>query len=97
MLLHTLHAPPDSPPFRDCLALAADGDAVLLLGDGVYAALEGSAACDQLRACPATLYYLDEDAAARGVGAGLWTGVAPLDMDGFVKLTEQFQRQMAWY
>ncbi|MBP6724956.1 MAG: hypothetical protein KA137_08950, partial [Halioglobus sp.] len=52
MTLHTLNASPASAVFADCLRLLAPGDALLLLGDGVYAALEGTAARSALRCLP---------------------------------------------
>ena len=67
MILHTLNTLPDSPASGDCLALAAAGDAILLLGDGVYCGLPGAQVHRQLVASGAELYYLSPDAAARGV------------------------------
>ena len=40
MILHTLNASPSSSAFTDCLKTIAEGDAVVLMGDGVYAAIE---------------------------------------------------------
>ncbi len=96
MILHTLSASPASPAFADCLLSLAAGDALLLLGDGVYAAIRGSAALARLEQSGASLYLLACDAAAAGI-LGEAAGVSTIDIEGFVELTECFSRQMAWY
>ena len=97
MILHTINAGPSSSALGDCMAIAASSDAVLLLGDGVYAALKDTAACAQLQNCGAALYALQADAAAAGVLGLLAEGIKLIDMDGFVTLSETFPRQQAWY
>jgi tRNA 2-thiouridine synthesizing protein B len=96
MALHTLAAAPTSAAFNDCLRLVAPGDTLLLLGDGVYTALQGTAARAGLEASGADVYLLHEDASAAGVLDRLG-GLPTIDMDGFVALTEQFSQQLAWY
>ncbi|HBM83703.1 MAG TPA: sulfurtransferase TusB, partial [Halieaceae bacterium] len=39
-MLHTLNCSPGHPAVQDCIALLQQEDALLLLGDGVYIALE---------------------------------------------------------
>jgi tRNA 2-thiouridine synthesizing protein B len=96
MILHILSASPSSAAFRDCIALLQPGDAVLLMGDGVYAALAGTPACNELLGTGVEIHVLQNDAAAAGVP--LPTGsIAITDMDGFVTLTERFSRQLSWY
>ena len=96
MILHTLNASPASAAFTDCLRLISPEDALLLLGDGVYSALAGTAPRASLDACGARVYLLREDACAAGV-LERTGGVTVVDIDGFVELTERFSRQMAWY
>jgi len=96
MVLHTLNAPPDSTAFNDCLAAIAPGDALLLLGDGVYCALTATPACDAILRCSAQLYVLDKDARAAGI-IGPPDTVTVTDMPGFVALTARYPRQLAWY
>jgi len=96
MTLHTLSASPTTAAFADCLRLIAPGDALLLLGDGVYAALPGTGPRRALGACGAALYVLHDDAAAAGVLARI-DGETVVDMDGFVELSERYSRQLAWY
>lgn len=95
MILHTLNATPSSSAFDDCLKIIQSGDAVVLMGDGVYAVLEGSKAYSMLQARGAELYLLEADARAAGVTFS--SGVVSIDMEGLVILTERFPRQQAWY
>jgi tRNA 2-thiouridine synthesizing protein B len=93
MILHTLSALPDTPAFRDCLSALADDDALVLLGDGVYAALSGAPYLGRLLDGGARVFALGPDALA----AGITNGVELIDMDDFVALTERFPRQLAWF
>ena len=96
MILHTLNAAPTSPAFRDCVQLAGARDAVVLLGDAVYAAIDATAHA-ALCATHARLYILGVHAVAAGISEGSTTDMDILDMDGFVALSEEFPRQQAWY
>ena len=88
--LHTLSALPGSEACADCLRLLDEGDALLLLGDGVHTiqAVANLAGIE--------LYLLSPDAVARGL-TDRPENIAGLDMAGFVALTERFVRQVAWY
>ena len=97
MLLHTLSRSPAHAALRDCLAVLAPVDALLLLGDGVYAALAGSEAAALLAASGADLFVLDADAALAGVRDCLMPQATLVDDDGFVALSERYSRQLAWY
>ena len=96
MILHTLNASPSSAAFADCVGVVRSGDAVVLMGDGVYVALAGTKAWGEAQARGAEIYLLVSDALAAGVTefAG---GATFIDMDGFVALTERYPRQQAWY
>ena len=96
MVLHTLSAPPRTAAFDDCLATAGAGDTIVLLGDGVYAALPGSAALLRLLDHGARICVLAADARALGV-TGLPPAITAIDMAGLVALTETCPRQLAWY
>lgn len=96
MLLHTLNCSADSESFHDCLRSAGADDTIVLLGDGVYRALPGTACRRALDASPARVLALDSDARASGVSARL-DGVALIDMDALVALSERYPRQIAWY
>lgn len=96
MVLHTLNASPASRAFAECLRLVVPGDSLLLLGDGVYAALANTPARAQLEATGAQLHVLQADAAAAGILSQL-DGLNTVDMAGFVALSERCPRQLAWY
>lgn len=97
VILHTLNAAPGSTAFSDCTRLLSSDDALLLMGDGVYAALAGTAAHKDLSNTGASLYLLEADAAAAGILSQTADNVCPVDFDAFVRLTEQFAKQQAWY
>ena len=42
MILHTVNKSPQNPALKTCLRVAAKDSAILLIEDGVYAALEGT-------------------------------------------------------
>ena len=94
MVLHTLNAAPSSAAFRECCDVVHADDAILLLGDGVYAAV-AVAALQSLRRAGAKVYALKADMQAAGLAAT--EKVESVDMDGFVALTERYERQQAWY
>jgi tRNA 2-thiouridine synthesizing protein B len=96
MILHTLNAAPSASAFSTCLDTACEGDAILLLGDGVYGAIAGSAACERLAESGAALYLLRCDAEAAGLLDRVDAG-ALIGMEEFVALTEHYPRQLAWY
>jgi len=96
VILHTLNASPASSAFFDCTRVVDAGDAVILMGDGVYAALQGTRACAELQATGVELYVLFPDAQVAGVNHPS-AGIISIDMVGFVALTERFPRQQAWY
>lgn len=96
-VLHTLSAAPSSSAYADCIRLLAAGDALLLLGDAVYAAMDGTAACSQLRDSGADLYVLEADALSAGIQGRVNKQVVNVDFDVFAALTEQFAKQQAWY
>jgi tRNA 2-thiouridine synthesizing protein B len=96
MILHVLNASPSSSAFRDCLNAIQTGDALVLMGDGVYAAVEGTTACEAMLATSARIHVLRTDATATGVVLPA-SEIGLIDMDDFVTLTERFQRQMSWY
>ena len=96
MILHTLNCSSNSESFRDCLRTAQFGDAILLLGDGVYSALANSESAQALHDSAAKVMALDTDVLAAGLETRL--GSTPVvDMDGFVALSEYYPRQLAWY
>lgn len=97
MILHTLNSDPGAPAFSQCLTHLQHGDALLLMGNGVYGAVATSPAAQQLLLSGATLYILADDARAAGVINRLADAFSVVDYDGFVGLSEHCASQLAWY
>lgn len=95
-MLYTLLQSPWQCDLDSLLLLLQEGDDLLLLQDGVTAALSGSPMLQKLAASPATLWVLEEDVAARGLAAQISTNIARLDYTGFVALTTKHSQQVAW-
>ncbi|MEI2267329.1 sulfurtransferase complex subunit TusB [Erwinia sp. CGal63] len=95
-MLHTLIHSPFQCDFNAMLRLLAAGDDVLLLQDGVLAALEGSQALESLRLAPISLYVLQEDVMARGLSAQISSIATAVSYTEFVALTVKQTQQIAW-
>jgi tRNA 2-thiouridine synthesizing protein B len=99
-MLHTVNKSPfEKSTFESCLNHARPGDAVLLIEDGVYAAVKGTAAADHIAARNGdlSLYALGPDLAARGIKeASLIKGISVVDYGGFVDLVAEHDVSQAW-
>lgn len=95
-MLHTLMRSPWQCDLRGMIMLLSAEDDLLLLQDGVLAAVEGSEMLHALLQSPAVLYVLQEDAAARGIVGQISDSVRKIDYNGFVELTVRHQQQLAW-
>ncbi|WP_217549943.1 sulfurtransferase complex subunit TusB [Pantoea sp. GbtcB22] len=95
-MLYTLLQSPWQCDLDSLLLLLQEGDELLLLQDGVTAALAGSQMLIKLSASPATLWVLEEDVGARGLDEQISTNVARLDYTGFVAMTAKHPQQVAW-
>jgi len=79
--------------------MALPGSGVLLLEDGVYAAVADSAAAALLSALPerVRVYALAADLMARGIDAAtVLDDVRVVDYEGFVDLACQYDKVQAW-
>lgn len=98
--LHTVNKSPfEDIALKSCLGHVVDGDAVLLIEDGVYGAIKGSSAGDLLEQQNGTvkLYALGPDLAARGLSEKpLASGVDVVDYGGFVDLVTKLDRTQSW-
>lgn len=95
-MLHTLMTSPFRCDIAALLRLLGDGDDVLLLQDGVIAALEGNPALEALLNAPISLYVLQEDVEARGLSAQISTNVVSVGYTNFVALVVKNPQQMTW-
>jgi len=98
--LHTVNKSPFATgALVSCLAHCKDGDAVLMIEDGVYGGLAGTSVADQVsqKAGSLAIYVLSPDAAARGlVAERLIPGIKGVDYDGFVDLVADHDRTQSW-
>jgi tRNA 2-thiouridine synthesizing protein B len=96
-MLHTINKAPHANCFADCLRVCDAGAAVLLIEDGVLAAIAGSAAAAQLRASGCRVYVLLPDAQARGIAERIDSDMAAVDYAGFVQLCSEHAVVQSWY
>ena len=99
-MLHTVNKSPfERNALSSCLRLAMKGSAVLLIEDGVYGAVAGTAVSAQVseRRADLSFFALGPDIAARGLGdATLIDGVQIIDYEGFVDLVAEHDATQAW-
>lgn len=97
----TLHIVNQSPwqhsALRQCLAMARAGDGLILIEDGVLAAVEGGEWLQALRGSGLALYALQADLLARGVLQRLGDGITVVDDGGFVDLCCDYRNSHSWY
>ncbi|MDA8231121.1 MAG: sulfurtransferase complex subunit TusB [Magnetospirillum sp.] len=99
-MLHTVNKSPfERSNLDSCLRHAKAGDAILLIEDAVFAALQGTSvaarmadAAKQFRVC-----VLGQDLQARGMDpANVVGGVTVVDYAGFVDLAAEARAVHAW-
>ncbi|KQN63961.1 sulfurtransferase complex subunit TusB [Erwinia sp. E602] len=95
-MLHTLMSSPFHCDLPALQRLLAAGDDLLLLQDGVLAALAGSQALESLQLAPISIYVLKDDVEARGLSAQISTSVMQVGYTDFVRLTVKHPQQMTW-
>jgi len=94
MILHTVNKSPRNSTLQSCLRVAAKDSAILLIEDGVYAALAGT----ELEGLgDHKVYALTADVKARGLLDKLSTQIILVDYAGFVALVEQYDCVQSWY
>ena len=99
-MLHIVNkSPSERPALASCLRLAMAGSSVLLIEDGVYAALLGSSYNEQLkvRRTELKLYVLGPDLQARGLLQDeLMQGFEIIAYAGFVELVIEHPVNQSW-
>ena len=99
-ILHTVNKSPfERNSLDSCLKFAASGGSVLLIEDGVYAALKGTSAEAQVKAALDSLsvYVLGPDLKARGFSdERVIEGVKVVDYAAFVDLAAENDKVQAW-
>lgn len=95
MILHIVNKSPfNSDCLSSCLRVIKEGDALLLIEEGVYA---GSGTHLQTLAATIPIYALAADVAARGLNGRLVPAVQVADDGGFVDLTIAYAKSQSWY
>ena len=93
-LMGVLHLVESVPAFGNCRVRAGEGDAILLIGDGVYAAAQ-MPEMETLSRHP--VFVLEEDLALRGMAPmSIKSHAAVTDYRGFVALTLQHHPVVTW-
>ena len=99
-ILHTVNKTPfERNSLDSCLKFASPGASVLMIEDGVYAAMTGTEAEARVQAALGTvsIYALGPDLKARGIGEDrLIEGIQVVDYAGFVDLATQNDKVQAW-
>ncbi|MEO8081579.1 MAG: sulfurtransferase complex subunit TusB [Caldimonas sp.] len=83
---------------ESCLRLARDGQALLLIEDGVYAATRAGASSAGLAEATSRLkvYALQPDLEARGMAGSVIEGITTVGYDGFVDLVAEHPTCQSW-
>lgn len=99
-ILHTVNKSPfERTSLDSCLKCAQPGADVLLIEDGVYAALRDSSVAPRIMDALGRikLYALGPDLKARGIAEGrLIPGISVIDYTGFVDLAAENAKVLAW-
>ena len=99
-MLHLINkSPMDRNSLDSCLRLAESGSTVLLLEDGVYAALSKASSAEAVskRVDDLTFYVLGPDVSARGLDdKPLIDGITSVDYEGFVDLVVEHEATQSW-
>lgn len=95
-MLHTLSHSPWQCDIDGLLRMLADGDDLLLIQDGVLAAIEGSRFVEMLNNAPITVSALKEDIDARGLDAQISAKIDVVSYTDFVNLSVKNTTQMSW-
>jgi len=98
-MLHIVNKSPfERNSLESCLKHAVKGSAILLIEDGIYAALKGTQATAQVQAAmkDCAVYVLQPDVDARGMQGRVLDGVKPVDYAGFVDLTTSHKTVQSW-
>ncbi|WP_437887662.1 sulfurtransferase complex subunit TusB [Phytobacter sp. V91] len=95
-MLHTLAHSPWQCDMATLLRTLQEGDDLLLLSDGVTAALEGGRYLELLLNAPITVHVLTEDIDARGLSGQISGSVVRVGYTDFVSLALKHETQMRW-
>ena len=98
-MLHTVNKSPfEHSALETCLRYARQGSSVLLIEDGVYAAVQDTTVAQQMQNSlqRVTIYALKPDVEARGMQNRVLDGVRLVDYEGFVDLVVEHSAVQSW-
>jgi tRNA 2-thiouridine synthesizing protein B len=99
-MLHLVNKSPfERTALDSCLRLAVPGSSILLIEDGVYAAVQNAAHAEKIagRMEDFSFYVLGPDVAARGLNdTPLIEGITAVDYEGFVDLVAEHDVTQSW-
>ncbi len=97
-MLHIVNkSPTEKASLQRALLVAVPGDVILLIEDGVYAAVRGSRSEGEIAtASGVSVYALAPDIQARGLGSLLIEGIRLVDYGGFVDLVVNHPPCQSW-
>jgi len=91
-----LHIVKHHRSLSEVIAYSIEGDALLLVEDGVYAALLKHKSNRDINQASLPVYCLIGDVNARGLFVADNENCTLVDFDGFVTLTEKYTTSMTW-
>ncbi len=99
-MLHIINKSPfDRNALDSCLRLASPGSSILLIEDGVYAALANADHAQRItdRMKDFSFFVLGPDVSARGLSdSPLIAGIESVDYEGFVDLVAEQDVAQSW-
>ncbi|MDD9246638.1 sulfurtransferase complex subunit TusB [Enterobacter soli] len=95
-MLHTLSHSPWQCDIEALVRLLREGDDLLLIQDGVLAAIEGSRFVEILTNAPISVSALKEDIDARGLAGQISAKIDVVGYTDFVNLAVTHSSQMNW-
>lgn len=98
-MLHVVNKSPfERSSLESCLKHARPGSAVILIEDGIYGALKGTAFSPRLQQAMQNVkvYALQQDVEMRGMQGRVLDGVTLVDYAGFVDLVTEYPRVQSW-
>ena len=97
--LHTVNKSPfQTSTLKSCLEHCKDGDAVLMIEDGIYGALKGTTVTKKVEEAlkKVSIYALYPDIEARGMQDRAVDGIKLIDYSGFVDLVAEHSTVQSW-
>jgi tRNA 2-thiouridine synthesizing protein B len=98
-MLHTVNKSPfERNTLESCLEHAKPGSAVLLIEDGIYGAMKGTAITEKVKQAmgQVSVYALWPDIEARGMQDRVIEGIKLIDYAGFVDLVVEHNTVQSW-